>query len=105
MTYSMLVYFIDVLYNLPWREKISSRKNNIIEQFLVFQFQFQKKKGICFNIYKSAYSDNIARAIYLFNVCLTITHFVFYAFGLASSEEKGRKSSIKNEHADNLLNT
>ena len=29
---------------------------------------YQIKKGICFNIYKSTYSDNIADASYLFNV-------------------------------------
>ena len=64
--------------------------------FIIFYGEKQKnraisyhiKKAICFNIYKSACSDNIAKASgYLFNVCLTIMHFVFCTFGLASSEE------------------
>ena len=54
---------------------------------------YQIKRGICFNIHKLAYLDNIAQASYLVNVCLTFTHFVFYVFGLASSEESENPSS------------
>ena len=79
----MLVYFMYVLYYLPWREK----KSLLQEKEYNWAISYQVKKGICFNIYKSAYSNNITWAVYLFDVRLTITHFVFYAFGLPSGEE------------------
>ena len=63
------------------------KKNLLQENEYNWAISYQIKKGICFNVYKSAYSDNTAKASYLFNVRLTITHFVFYAFGLPSSEE------------------
>ena len=79
----MLVYFMHVLYYLQWREKKShSGKRILLSNFLPNK---EIKKEICFDIYKSAYSDNIAWASHLFNVRLTITHFVFYVFGLPSS--------------------
>ena len=63
------------------------KKSLIQEKEYNWAISYQIKKGICFNIYKSAYSDNIVQASYLFTVHLPITHFVFYAFGLPSSEE------------------
>ena len=63
------------------------KKSLLQEKKYNWAISYQIKKGICFNIYKSAYSENISYASYLFNARLTITHFVFYVFGLPSSEE------------------
>ena len=44
------------------------KKSLLQEKEYNWAISYQIKKGICFNIYKSTYSDNIAEASYLFNV-------------------------------------
>ena len=55
MTYSMLVYFMFALYYLPQREESLPQ-----EKEYNWAISYQIKKRICFSIYKSTYSDNIA---------------------------------------------
>ena len=50
----MLVYYMYAFYYLPWRESLLQEKE------YNWEISYQMNKGICFNIYKSAYSDNIA---------------------------------------------
>ena len=60
MTYSMLVYFIYVLYHLPRKEKNPNNFRVLLqEKEYNLALSYQIKKGICFNIYKSTYWDNI----------------------------------------------
>ena len=56
------------------RNKKNPQKIKVLlqEKEYDWAFSYQIKNEICFNIYKSAYSDKIAWASYLFNVCLQL---------------------------------
>ena len=62
----MLVYFIYGLYYLPLRKKPPKFKGpvsaKIIQSYYIiwYNISYQIKRGISFNIYQSAYLDNIA---------------------------------------------
>ena len=96
----MLVYFIYGLYYLPLRKKPPKFKGpvsgKIIQSYIIwYNISYQIKRGISSNIYQSVYLDNIAQVSYLFNVHLTITHFVFYRFGLVSKEKNEKNPPSK----------
>ena len=63
MTYSMLIYFMHVLYIFHTERETKKAQNfKILIQKKEYNWaiSYQIKKGISFNIYKSAYLDNIA---------------------------------------------